>query len=359
MLWLDRFASEPLPTARVVELDIDPVEAPATAGAAVRDSTLAGMRRPHDSVAAELALALSDSTLPGTRPSEGAVAVELALALEADEAEAAEPVWDLPNLDHPRVEQFVDIFTGRSRKKFAGMLERLGRYQPMISAKLAERGMPQDLIYLAMIESGFEPKAYSHAHASGLWQFIAATGRRYGLDINRAVDERNDPERATEAALDYLAELHERFGSWYLAAAAYNTGENRVGRIMRQVTGRERGNEASYYRIRSRLPRETREYVPLMVAAARIAKEPHRYGFAHIRPESPLAYDSVVVGPATSLASVARKAGTTVNELKRLNPHFKLSRTRNDMHSAVRIPVATRLALEGEAGQSLTGRPGN
>jgi membrane-bound lytic murein transglycosylase D len=140
------------------------------------------------------------------------------------------------------------VFTTGKRGEFTRFLERSGRYVPMISAKLEERGMPQDLIYLAMIESGFNPTAYSHAHASGLWQFIAETGQRYGLEINRAVDERNDPVKATDAALDYLENLHNRFDSWYLAAAAYNTGENRVGRIMREVTGSEKGNEESYYR---------------------------------------------------------------------------------------------------------------
>jgi membrane-bound lytic murein transglycosylase D len=239
--------------------------------------------------------------------------------------------WDLPNLDHPRVDYWVERFTTDKREEFAGFLSRSGAYASMISTKLAERGMPQDLIYLAMIESGFKPRAYSRAHASGLWQFIRETGERYGLEVNNAVDERNDPEKATDAALDYLTNLHDRFGSWYLAAAGYNTGENRVARIMRQ--------EADYYRIWSRLPRETRDYVPLMVAAARISKEPEKYGFGEVRIEAPLAYDTVTVEPATPLAAIARAADTTVDEIKRLNPHFKLNRTRNDMSVAVRVPV--------------------
>jgi membrane-bound lytic murein transglycosylase D len=261
---------------------------------------------------------------------------------EADEAgEAAVPAWDLPNLDHERVDYFVSLFTGRKRDEFAGFLTRMGHYQPIISRKLAERGMPQDLIYLAMIESGFRPKAYSHAHASGLWQFISGTARRYGLDINRAVDERNDPEKATDAALDYLEDLHDQFGSWYLAAAAYHSGEGRVARIMRSVTGSVRGNEYSYYRIRSRLPRETRDYVPLMVAAARIAKQPHRYGFAEVARGSALAFETVEVPPATPLANIARASGTTVAELRRLNPQLKLSRTRNDQKDVIRIPAGS------------------
>jgi membrane-bound lytic murein transglycosylase D len=189
--------------------------------------------------------------------------------------------WDLSNIDHARVDSWVRTFSTnpKVRSNFVVWLERKPKYESMISAKLTERDMPQDLIYLAMIESGFNPKAKSPAAAGGLWQFISETGKRYGLTVNKKVDERNQPEKATEAALSYLSDLHDRFGSWYLAAAAYNTGENRVGRIMREVTGSEKGTDADYYRISSRLPKETQDYVPMMIAAARISKDPARYGF--------------------------------------------------------------------------------
>lgn len=188
--------------------------------------------------------------------------------------------WDLSNLDNPLVDSWVQRFTkGNMRSTLAIWLDRKTKYDEMISGKLAERDMPQDLVFLAMIESGFNPKAKSPAAAGGLWQFISETGRRYGLKVNGRVDERNQPDKATDAALSYLSDLHDRFGSWYLAAAAYNTGENRVGRIMREVTGSERGTDADYYLIAHRLPKETRDYVPKMIAAARIAKEPARYGF--------------------------------------------------------------------------------
>jgi membrane-bound lytic murein transglycosylase D len=290
------------------------------------------------------------SATAGGSGAEGAPERAIVSALRAepftrpDDADA--PVWDLPNLDHERVDYFVSLFTGRKREEFEKFLVRMGHYEPMISRKLAERGMPQDLIYLAMIESGFNPKAYSHAHASGLWQFIHATGRRYGLEVNRAVDERNDPEKATDAALDYLEDLHRQFGSWYLAAAAYNSGEGRVARVMRQVTGSTRGDERSYYRIRSSLPRETRDYVPLMVAAARIAKQPAAYGFDHVVAGEPLRYEVVEIGPATTLASIAEAAGTTVAEIRRLNPQLKLNRTRNDRADRIRIPEGTRVAFD-------------
>jgi membrane-bound lytic murein transglycosylase D len=253
--------------------------------------------------------------------------------------EAASPGWDIPNLDHDRVAYWMGRFQTDKRDDFATYLKRMGRYAELISAELSKRGMPQDLVYLAMIESGFNPKAYSHADASGLWQFIGATARRYGLDINRAVDERNDPVKATTAALDYLSDLHDRFGSWYLAAAAYNMGENGLTRILRSALGRTRGTDADYYALWSRLPKETRDYVPLMVAAARIAKEPAKYGFTDIEPFAPLAFQEVMARPATSLKALAKKAGTTVEAIKSLNPQLKLDRTRNDEQMVVRVPA--------------------
>jgi len=215
----------------------------------------------------------------------------------------------------------------------------------MISEKLAERDMPQDLIYLAMIESGMNPTAYSHAHASGLWQFISETGQRYGLRVDGVVDERNDPVKATDAALDYLTYLHNRFDSWYLASAGYNTGENRVGRLMRELTGSERGTEESYYTIWPRLPRETRDYVPLMIAAARVAKEPARYGFEDVELLPPLAYDEVTVEGGVDLAAVAKAAGVDADEVRSLNPHFTVGRTPRTGSSVVRIPEGSERAF--------------
>jgi peptidoglycan lytic transglycosylase D len=257
-----------------------------------------------------------------------------------DGAEAAAVTWDISNLSHTRVEYWILRFQTDLRDDFERFLARKGRYETMITAALEERGMPRDLLYLAMIESGFNPRARSTARASGLWQFVRETGTRYGLDVNSAVDERNDPVKATRAALGYLSDLHERFGSWYLAAAAYNTGENRVGRIMREMRGTERGTDADYYVIWRRLPRETRDYVPLMIAAARISKQPHLHGFEHVQPHEPWAFHEVRVRPGTPLATVAREAGTTVEQLRMLNPQLKQARTRPDEPSTVRVPRA-------------------
>jgi membrane-bound lytic murein transglycosylase D len=249
--------------------------------------------------------------------------------------------WDMPNLDHPRVDYWVKRYSTDPvmREKFELFLRRSGLYREMIARELAERGMPQDLLYLSMIESGFSARAYSTAKASGLWQFISETGERYGLTIDGYVDERNHPERATEAALDYLQELHDRFDSWYLAAAAYNTGENRVGRIMREEFGTEKAfGEGAYYRIWDRLPRETRDYVPLMIAAARIAKEPARYGFDDVSPEAPLEYEEVVTDAAMTFDQIAKAAKVDVEEVRLLNPFLRKGGTPGNRRVVVRLP---------------------
>src|SRR5436305_989163 len=149
----------------------------------------------------------------------------------------------------------------------------------MLERELRKRGMPQNLIYLAMEESAFDPDAGSRAHAVGLWQLTAATARLYGLKVNKKVDERRKPEKETDAALRFLSHLHDRFGSWYLAAAAYDSGENRIARIMRETFKHEKGTDRDYYKIWDKLPGETRDYVPAIVALKRISKDPAKFGF--------------------------------------------------------------------------------
>ncbi len=253
---------------------------------------------------------------------------------------SAEPVvtWDITVTRNERVEDWIDFLTGRNRDRTKLWLERSGKYGPMIQAELRERGMPEDLLYLALIESGFSPKAYSHAAASGIWQFIAETGRRYGLEVNGVVDERRDPVKSTQAALDYLQELHERFGSWYLAAAAYNTGENRVGRIMREMYGTERGTDEHFWKIAPRLPRETRDYVPLMLAAGHIAKEPAKYGFTDVQYQEPLAYDVTWVPGAVALDAVAAAVALPVDSVADLNTHLVAGATPEGRAWPVRLP---------------------
>lgn len=236
-------------------------------------------------VAAISAVGLVQRNAPGstistvvTEVSRGEVATATAVVVAAVPAPRSSRS-ELANLQHPSVNSWIKRYTTDLRGSYATYLSRMTRYEDMISGKLASRGMPQDLIYLAMIESGFNPTARSPVSASGLWQFMGPTAKQYGLTVNRRVDERNNPARATDAALKYLSSLHDRLGSWYLAAAAYNAGEGRVTRVLKQVTGQTRGTDADFYRIASRLPQETRDYVPKLIAAARIGKNPSRYGF--------------------------------------------------------------------------------
>jgi membrane-bound lytic murein transglycosylase D len=258
------------------------------------------------------------------------------------------PEWDLPNLDHERIDYWIARFdtVPDMRKKFQGFLDRGGEFAPLILARLEERGMPLDLLYLAMIESGFQTNATSTAAAVGVWQFIPATGKRFGLALDRAVDERRDPVRATDAALDYLTFLHNRFGSWYLAAAAYNAGEGRVARNMRAEFGRIKAtSEEEYYRVWSRLPPETRDYVPLMIAAARITKDPEAYGFRPMQ-LAPRQWEETTAAPATPLRALAARYGTTVEEIRLLNPQFLIERTPNDREYRVRVPVGALARAE-------------
>lgn len=230
--------------------------------------------------------------------------------------------WDIPVVRNSAVQRFVDIFTLKQQDRMALYLKRSGRYEGMIRGKLREKGMPEDLVYLSMIESGFNPTARSKAQAVGLWQFMEGTGERYGLRIDGYVDERRDPEKSTDAALRYLRDLYRQFGSWYLAAAAYNTGEHRVSRVMREMTGSEKGAESDFWRIRRRLPAETREYVPLMLAAALIGKEPHKYGLGDVERYLPVPTDSVEVPGGIDLALVARSVGVAEKDIRALNPQL-------------------------------------
>ena len=251
--------------------------------------------------------------------------------------------WDLPSERTERVDFFIDFLKGERYDDFKEWLERVGKYGPMIRAELDARGMPQDLLYLAIIESGLDPNAYSSADAAGIWQFIEETGERYGLEVSTYVDERRDPVKATGAALTYLEEMVDDFGgSYFLAAAGYNSGENRVARIMREVTGSEQGEDADYWRIADRLPRETRDYVPLMIAAGHIAKDPGAHGFPEIDFQEPLRFDLVDVPGGTPLADVAQAAGVSEDEVIELNPHLVRQQTPPDRDWQVRVPEGTQ-----------------
>ena len=254
--------------------------------------------------------------------------------------------WDIEQTKNDKVDFFIEFLMFGNRDKTKLWLERLGKYGPMIQQKLAERGMPQDLIWLATIESGLDPNAYSAADAAGLWQFIEETGERHGLEVSEYVDERRDPIKSTDAALDYLNKLNKRFGgSWYLAAAGYNTGENRVERIVREKAGGRFGDESVYWQISSSLPKETRDYVPVMLAMAHIGKDPAKYGFADLDTQEPLRFREMRVAGGTPLADVAKQIGADTETLYDLNPHLVKKQTPPGREWSVRVPVSAEHGL--------------
>ncbi len=241
----------------------------------------------------------------------------------------------LPLEINDRVESWVNYFQNVIPERFGLYLERKGRWESMIRRKLREADMPQDLIYLALIESGMNPYAYSRAAAVGMWQFISSTGRMYDLEISFWMDERRDPEKATDAALRYLTDLYNQFGSWYLAAAAYNGGPGRVSRGLRQVDGGTFWDLADARLLR----RETRDYVPKLIAAAIIGHDPERYGFGHIVEEMPDRVEFVTIPDATSFDVLAEIAGTEEETIRQLNPEFPQRVTPPNREVTIRIPV--------------------
>ena len=215
--------------------------------------------------------------------SDSAIAAAQSLALHTAASQAgvgvpmAAPGLDL-DVNHKQVDSWVKRFSTSLKGDFQLSLNRMGKYDDMILAKLDERQMPRELIYLAMIESNFNPTAKSRVKAVGMWQFMSATARQFGLTVGRHVDERKDPVKSTDAALTYLAQLHDRFGSWYLAAAAYNSGQGTVSKAMKRVLGRTTGTDEDFFRIAKVLPKETRDYVPKLIASAKVGSDPARYG---------------------------------------------------------------------------------
>ncbi|NIR45200.1 MAG: LysM peptidoglycan-binding domain-containing protein [Gemmatimonadetes bacterium] len=263
---------------------------------------------------------------------------------ELEELPRAEtPSWDIPITINDAVERWLEFFQTDGRENFTIYLQRAGRYEPMMRAMFRDAGLPEDLVYMSLIESGFSPRAYSRARAVGLWQFISSTGRLYGLRVSYWVDERRDPILATRAAVAHLRDLYEEFGSWYLAAAAYNGGVNRVRRSIR------RSGSDDFWMLSQRryLRRETRNYVPKLIAAALIAKQPDHYGFLDIERHPPLAYELVRVPGATSIDVIAKAAGVSVEEIRELNPQLLRGVTPPGGSYDVRVPPGSghRFAL--------------
>jgi membrane-bound lytic murein transglycosylase D len=182
------------------------------------------------------------------------------------------------DLGHAKIDSWVHRLTTSLRADFEQSLTRMDKYATMINKKLDARQMPRELVYLAMIESNFNPTARSRVSAVGMWQFMSGTARQFGLTVGRHVDERKNPAKSTDAALTYLSELHDRFGSWYLAAAAYNSGQGNVSKAMQKVLGRTTGTDEDFFRILPALPKETQDYVPKLIAYAKVGSDPAKYG---------------------------------------------------------------------------------
>jgi len=243
-----------------------------------------------------------------------------------------------------RVLEYLEFFQLDARDRFEIWLSRLGRYEGMIRERLRARGLPEDLVYLTLIESGLSNTAVSRARAVGMWQFIAGTGRMYGLEIDPWLDERRDPFKATDAAVSHLQDLVQRLGSVYLAAAAYNAGAGRIEREIARLPGEpDSVDDQTFFEIADRrnLRRETRDYVPKLIAAALIAKQPARYGFTDIQRMPPLLFDEVSIPDATGLDVLARLADTSVAALLELNPQFVRGITPPARTVVVRVPRGT------------------
>ncbi len=249
------------------------------------------------------------------------------------------PASDLPLVLNPQVERFLEAFTNPSelRNRIVKGLERGSRYLPMIRSKLRAAHLPEDLAYLPLIESAFSPTAYSRARANGMWQFIASTGRLYGLRISTLIDERRDPELSTDAAISHLADLYQQFDDWYLALAAYNSGAGNVRRAIR------RGNSRDFWKIRRYLPRETRNYVPAFIAAVIVAKEPGKYGMDPPR-EQEWQYDAIDVPDAIDLQFLATGLSIPLDILRQLNPAIRRDLTPARRTTRLRLPEGTAKA---------------
>ncbi|MCB0378125.1 MAG: LysM peptidoglycan-binding domain-containing protein [Bdellovibrionales bacterium] len=226
---------------------------------------------------------------------------------------------NLPSELNERVTQWLEYFQGRGRPHMERYLSRSSRYLPKMKEIMNKHGLPEDLVYIALIESGFNSKALSRARAVGYWQFIGGTGRRYGLTQNYYVDERRDFIDSTEAAAKYLKALYNLFGSWYLAIASYNVGENRVKNLVMKYYTRNFWELAQ----KGRLPHETTNYVPKFLAARLIAKHPEKYGFDNVVYEPPLDFKEVALEKGIHLDKFAKHIGVSLPVLKGLNPAYK------------------------------------
>ncbi len=268
-----------------------------------------------------------------TRETQAAVAADL-----------ASTEHDLPIDNNDRVQSFVELFQGDLRDFMQESLARSSKYLPMVQEIFRSEGIPLDLAYLAIVESGYKTNALSRASARGVWQFMPATGVEYGLDQTWFLDERSDPEKATRAAAQYLKSLNRMFdGDWNLAMASYNAGP---GRLQRAVNKSKINDYWKLTETSKFLPKETRNYVPMIMAAVLIAKNPQAYGFDAV-PVSPLVFDRVTVPDALDLRTVAEWTGATIEEIRALNPELRRTTTPIGSHD-LKVPLGMAPVVEAK-----------
>jgi membrane-bound lytic murein transglycosylase D len=287
------------------------------------------------------------------------VRVDATLPMPADSTPIGgadgEPSWDIDVRSYEtfdRVRHYVKVFSGPSRDRIADRLSAGTRFETMIRSKLLAGGLPEDMYYLALVESGFNPHAYSRAAAVGMWQFMTTTAKGMGLRVDWWIDERRDPVRSTDAAVRFLRGLNEQFGSMYLAAAAYNGGPGRIARGLNRYADDLEGTDPDemFFTLAEKkyLRGETRNYVPQLIAVALVAKESDRYGVVIERRE-PFAYDSVRVAGRFPLAKLAEASGASLQQIQELNSHILRGMTppmKNGDSILVRIPVGTRARFD-------------
>ena len=296
---------------------------------------------------------------PVIKPSREEIKEKVFLELKELEKGGNEKImapFDIPIVINDQVEYFIDYFQTKLRNRFTLWMGRSTRYMSMMKKILREHHLPEDLIYLAMIESGFSTKAYSRAHAVGPWQFIRETGERYGLRVNSWVDERKDPIKSTRAAAQHLSDLYNRFGSWYLAAAGYNAGEGKISRALAMY------NASNFWEITADhchyIKEETKQYVPKMIAAALIAKEPEKYGFSKISYLPPWTFDEATVPGNVELKDVAAAIGEDVDTIVDLNPELKRWVTPPGVSDyTIRIPKGAKEKLLENYAQLIKPKP--
>lgn len=298
--------------------------------------------------AAQTAIVASLPVVQESAPATASLAERSEAASQSADELVDERPFHIPLILNDSVENEIAYFTTRGRNMFQHWLDSSARYLMVMKKILQEHNLPEDLAYLAMIESGFDPHAVSRKKAIGPWQFMIATGRKYGLSVDQWVDERRDPVKSTRAAATYLRDLHNLFGSWPLALASYNAGTTKVLRAVLLA----RSEDFWDLRASRQIRKETRNYVPRYMAALIIAKDPRAYGFTVPETEA-YEFDEVIVRESTDLRQIARYARCSYEDIRELNPELIQGATPPKIRYLLRLPPGTKSAYKAGVAKSL------